>query len=69
MRITNPRPESNRRAQAPTRDEVILGMPTISGVPEDVDFGLKPKATPLGVHPPTPGLNDTPLNIRERQDR
>lgn len=69
MKITNPRPESARNRQAPTRDEVVLGAPTISGVTGGVDFGGKPMATPLGAVPPRPGLNDTPLNIRERQDR
>lgn len=69
MQITNPRPESDRRKQAPTRDEVIIGMPTVAGLPDEVDFGIKPLVTPLGVRPPTSGLNDTPLNIRERQDR
>ena len=67
MQITNPRPESNRAAQAPTRDEVPMGLPRMLPLPNGMDFGAKPLESPLGAQAPRPGLNDTPLNIQERE--
>jgi len=67
LKITNPRPESNRRAQAPTRDEVPMGLPGMLPLPNGMDFSAKPLESPLAIQPPRPGLNDTPLNIQERE--
>ena len=67
MRIANPKPSGTRRNTAPTRDEVNIGMgfPTLVGAPP---IQVKALEAPMGPAPPRPGLNDTPVAQRERQD-
>lgn len=66
MKITNPKPESTRHLQAPTRDEVIIGMPTIVGA--SVIHAGKTYESPLAAVPPVTGSLDTPISIQARQE-
>jgi len=44
-----------------------MGLPGMLPLPNGMDFSAKPLESPLAIQPPRPGLNDTPLNIQERE--